>query len=262
MRLGRRAHRLAYGVVRSTPGLGRWNWAARKPTGAVKPAEPYELIDQAFPGFSIHTRPLRADDVTPWISRRIRRFFEDKVESDRGGRLLFKWTGWSRVGFMQAIYPDALFVHVHRHGGAVANSLTQQPWWQGWKGPSQWRWGPLSAEDEAVWAANDHSYLVLAALGWRLQYREIEGALDALPDSQVLRVPYEDVCRDRDREIERILAFADVEPDAGFMGRLALTSIDATAMDRWRETDLTADQVARLESVLADDLAFQASRRR
>ena len=48
---------------------------------------------------------------------------------------LHKFTGWPRAGLLHAVFPEARFVHVVRDGRAVASSLVQQPWWDGFGGP-------------------------------------------------------------------------------------------------------------------------------
>lgn len=58
-----------------------------------------------------------------------------KTLTKKRNRLLFKITGWPRVGFLHEIFEDAKFIHLIRDGRAVAYSLLQQPWWEGWRGP-------------------------------------------------------------------------------------------------------------------------------
>jgi len=43
-----------------------------------------------------------------------------------------------RIGFLQAIFPDAKFIHIVRDGCAVANSRMNAPFWKGWQGLNTW----------------------------------------------------------------------------------------------------------------------------
>jgi hypothetical protein len=223
----------------------------------VRPQEFYEPLDEAFPGFSEPFRTLEARDATPWATRRLQGLLADKVEADRKPRVLLKWTGWSRAGFMDAIFPDCLFVHVHRNGCAVANSLMQRDFWRGWGGPARWRWGPLPPELEETWLRHDRSFVVLAGLQWRLLFGEITASLAQLPADRVLQVSYEALCADPVEEVRRIHQFASLPDDPGVDDRVRATRIRMENLERWR-TDLSPDQVAALEEVLEEDLALQS----
>lgn len=243
--------------VLDVPGLAMRNWRSSAKL-AVRPGEYYPIYDSIFPGFGEPYRNLRADDVTPWAAKRFRAAIEDKCEVDGLDRIILKHTGWSRIGFLNAIFPDALFVHVHRDGRAVANSLMQQPWWQGWKGPSQWRWGPLPAEDEAKWKAKNESFAVLAGLQWKLTFREIEASLADLPRERYLRVPFAALCADSVGEVRKVWEFCGLDYSEVFANHVRATEIRPSAVDRWKK-DLSEAQAHDLDDVLAEDLAFQIS---
>lgn len=248
----RAARRLA-----EIPFVDGLNWGA---TGKVRlqPTETYAPLDAAFPGFSRPFRDLRAGDVTPWAAGRLRRLLEDKATADGRETVLLKWTGWSRVGFMGTVFPEARFVHVHRNGCAVANSLMQRDFWRGWEGPSRWRWGPLPADLQAAWEAHDQSFVLLAGFQWKLLFRNIEEALATLPPERVCRVSYERLCQDAVGTVARVHAFAGLprRPDVDRL--VARTPIRESAVDRWR-SDLHPEQVDLLEQVLREDLDYQAS---
>ena len=99
----------------------------------VRPSEAYAYWDHHFPGFSEPCRDLVREDVNGRIGETLRASLSQMLTPQRH-RLLIKITGWPRVGFLKAIFPDARFVHVYRDGRAVACSLLERPWWGGWQG--------------------------------------------------------------------------------------------------------------------------------
>jgi hypothetical protein len=66
------------------------------------------------------------------------------------------------------VFPEARFIHVIRDGRAVANSWLQTSWWTGYQGPSRWYLGPLPEPYATEWETSDHSFVLLAGLGWKL----------------------------------------------------------------------------------------------
>lgn len=242
-------------TVLRVPWLARQNWL-RERRWTLRPMEYYAPLDDAFPGFSTTFRNLEASDVTPWAARRLQRLLADKAAADGLERVFVKWTGWSRAGFMNAIFPDACFVHVHRDGCAVANSLMQRDFWRGWQGPHQWRWGPLPPPQQEIWERNGRSFVVLAGLQWQLVFREIVASLASLPAERVMHVAYEELCRDPVDAVEHVCAFGGLPPDPRLPGLVRATEITEQAIDRWR-SDLSTEQADLLQSILADDLAVR-----
>ena len=116
-------------------------------------------------------------------------------------RMLIKLTGWSRIGFLNEVFPDAKFIHIVRDGRAVASSyLHINEWqWRGWYGPASWRYGPLSPEDQAAWEASGRSFIALAGIQWRMHTRAIESARARIDPARFLEVRYEDSASRSDR---------------------------------------------------------------
>lgn len=203
------------------------------------PDECYGFWDHHFPGFSRPFRDLRADDVTAYVRGRTREAL-DGVTVDSKPRLLLKVTGWPRIGFLSEVLPDARFVHLVRDGRAVANSLLGVSWWRGWRGPSGWRFGELSAEEREVWEASGRSFLALAGLAWTRILDALDAGASTLPAGRLTEVSYEDLCRDHVRFVQRIAHFCDLGWSERFSR--ALQAFDPRSTnDRWRR-ELTVEQ--------------------
>lgn len=197
------------------------------------PTEPYAILDSAFPGFSRCQRSLTARDVTPTARRRLQELFAGRVAAEGGRRFVLKWTGWSRIGFMSEIFPDASFVHVHRHGLNTAESLLRQSWWDGWVGPERWRWGPLTPAEDELWQASDRSFAVLAALHWKQIFSEIETSRALLEPGRYYRLAMEDLQRSPLEQMGRLYDFLDLPWDAGARQAVAEVPVHVDPPDTW-----------------------------
>ena len=86
--------------------------------------EPYPFWRRHSPGFARPVRDLDARDVHPAARRDVYAAFAQQLEAMRRPRFLTKYTGWSRIRFIDAIFPDALaghysLPHSRRHYFAV-----------------------------------------------------------------------------------------------------------------------------------------------
>lgn len=218
----------------------------------IKPGEFYGFWYKHAYGFAEPGRDLVASDVTPRVKKQVRRAFEEML-SRRRNRMLIKLTGWSRIGFLQEIFPDAHFIHIVRDGRAVSNSyLHINEWqWRGWYGPYSWRYGPLSAEDQAAWEASGKSFVALAGLQWRIHTRAIEKGRAGVEPARYLEMKYETFCEHTVDAIRQVVEFAGLQPSAKFDRHVATSPIRDT--DRWRK-DLNAEQQTLLSNLLRDDL--------
>jgi hypothetical protein len=254
-------------VEDNLPGLrllGRWNNTVYRKVPArftqkgrlrYAPSEAYRLLErQVSPMLTMPFRDLNKDDVTPWIKRRVRDFFEKRAIAQARRIFSHKFTGWPRAGFLHDIFPSARFIHVVRDGRAVANSWLQMPWWLGYQGPQRWHWGPLPPEYEDEWNASGHSSVLLAGLGWKILLDAFDAAAAALPAASWLTVRYEDVVAEPRGRFAEMLDFAGLTWNSTFEAGFAKHTFTASRSEAFRR-DLTPAQVATLEKSLAGHLA-------
>lgn len=214
-------------------------------------AECYDFWDHCFRGFSLPCRDLRADDATPRVKAKMQQAATGLITHGRP-RLLVKVTGWPRVAFLHAVFPDARFIHVYRDGRADANSLLQVDFWRGWQGPEQWRWGPLDDALRREWEATDRSFVALAAIQWKILMRAAEAAKRAVPPSNFMDVRYEEFARHPVETFREVADFCKLDRDVGFERALSRYAVES-ANYKWMQ-DLDEAQQAVLLAVLAEDL--------
>jgi hypothetical protein len=218
------------------------------------PSEAYRLLGRSVSPIIVSPfRDLTEDDLTPWLERRLRRFFDERRRIQGRPVFLHKFTGWPRARLLWRAFPEARFIHVVRDGRAVASSLMQRPWWKGHLGPEGWGFGPLPAPYRAVWERSDRSLVVLAGLEWRILMDTFAEARAVVPADRWIEVRYEDVVHDARGEIGRLLRFVGLPWNDAFETVVEEHVFTEARMDAYRK-DLSPEQLAFLEEVLREPL--------
>lgn len=217
------------------------------------PSEGWEILKrQVSPMFCNTYRDLVADDLNPWLEQRLRRFFERRIAAQRKSVFVHHLTGWPRAGLLQAVFPQARFVHVIRDGRAVANSWLQMPWWNGYEGPGRWDdFGPLPERYMAEWQRSGESFVVLAGLAWKLRMDAFERARAAVPSDQWVDLRLEEVLADPRPQFEALLEFAGLDWTREFEAGFARYRFHPGRSFR---RDLSPANLARLERILGGHL--------
>jgi|RhiMethySRZTD1v2_1073278.scaffolds.fasta_scaffold156199_2 Sulfotransferase family len=199
-------------------------------------------------------RDLTAADVTPWLANRFRAYFEDRAAAQHKPAFMHKFTGWPRYGFVEAVLPGSRFVHLVRDGRAVVSSWLQMPWWRGHLGPAGWHFGTLPPAYAEEWAASGESYVILAALAWKLLLDAFDDASAKLAPDQHLVIRYEDLIADPHATLDRLRAFAGLDGSPALDRAVAAARLTPERRAAWRD-QLTPEQVALLDRSLAAHLA-------
>jgi omega-hydroxy-beta-dihydromenaquinone-9 sulfotransferase len=217
------------------------------------PVEAYAFWDRQYRGFSEPCRDLTAEDATPVFASRLRKATDPHVTPARP-HLLCKITGWPRIGFIRAVYPNAKFITVIRDGRATANSLTQVHFWPGWRGPGNWPLGPLNPDQSDRWERSGRSFIALAGLYWEVLMDAYGQAKATLNDpGAVLEIRYEDLCADPARTVRAAAEFAGFEYSPTLQRRVGLRKVQ-DQNEKWKR-DLNPVQQAVLYECIKDSLA-------
>lgn len=234
-------------------GLGRFT---NKGRARFAPSEAYKLISkEVSPIYENSNRDLIASDVTPWLEKRFKYFFETRDHAQKKPVFTHKYTGWSRIGFFSQIFPDAKFIHIVRDGRAVANSWLQMPWWDGYRGPENWLWGELDEKFKSEWINNGKSFPRLAAISWKILMESYHKAESQLNKQQYLKLRYEDIVEDPEPNFEKMLSFCDAKWDSQFNKHFKCQEF-RSGRKRAFENDLLPEHVREIEDSLADFLSY------
>jgi hypothetical protein len=236
--------------VHDLPGMADWLPKAEGTRRIPQPTENYRLLNAATDGLFTAPRELTADDMTDAARERLRALVASHATAQGKPRFAMKHTGFPRVDYLRAAFPDAKFVHMRRDGRAVAASLCRVDWWSG---EGQWGWGAVSPEDQAIYRESGSHELVLAAIYWKVLMRQYDAVV--APADQLLELRYDAMVAD---PIGTMRALADfVELPWGPVFERRLTATPMTSDDRKWRRGLTPEEVGLLERVLHDDLVAQ-----
>jgi hypothetical protein len=122
-----------------------------------------------------------------------------------------------RLSFIDAIFPDALYVHIRRNGLEVARSIDHMPVESEWYGHDDVKWKLL-----AQYAESREQYRELPVLcdttwkrgllEWRMSVEAATASLDGLPGDRSLTVKYEELLDAPVDAIQRIEEFVGLVP--------------------------------------------------
>lgn len=156
------------------------------------------------------------------------------------------------MGYLAEIFPDAKFIHLVRDGRAVANSLLNTRFWDGWRGPPNWRLGDIPEEMRLIWEESGRSFVVLAGIEWMILIDAVEKGKRSVPAGQFLEVKYEDLVSRPTEVMQKVVEFSELhwyEKFAAEIERFSLQNMNY----KWKH-DLTENQRMQLEKVLESHL--------
>lgn len=217
----------------------------------IKKSEGYKFWEFHCKGFSAPCRDLLAEDLTDKVRAKIQKIMSAMLTNKRN-RLLIKVTGWPRIGFLQAIFEDAKFIHIVRDGRAVANSMINVGWWRGWQGPESWRWGELTPSQRQEWEKYGKSFLALAGIEWKILMDAMDKAKGSIDSNNFLEVKYENLCCDSVQVLKGVLKFCNLEWSEKFEKSIRRHPLENKNY-KWQK-ELTNQQRCILEDVLGDYL--------
>jgi hypothetical protein len=218
----------------------------------VKPAESHTIWGAYDPLFENPMRPLRKEDVTEDVRISIRDLVHSHLTHQGKQRFVAKYTGWSRIEYVDEIFPDCLFIHILRDGRAVAHSLLNVSWWRGWDGPETWPWPSLPEDSTRVWQQSDKSPIVLAGLQWKFYVQDIQTNSEILNSSRCLSVKYENLTERPEEILKEMLEFCSLDWNDQFENRTL--SVPIRNMNYKWQRSTTQRQRVLLNSALGDFL--------
>lgn len=219
--------------------------------GHLKPSEAYAYWERIAPGFSEPFRDLLATDLTERTKSNLQSAV-DRLTVDERPTPLIKITGWPRIGYLLAAFPDAKFIHIVRDGRAVVNSIMQIDFWEGWRGTKGWRGLDMTPAQAQRWDASGQSFVTLGAMELSDMFDAMVAATPLVPEGRFLELRYEDLCDDPTGSFDAVCDFSELEYTDGFNQSVIDFGFRNTN-DKWRR-DLTELQQRQLEAELAPHL--------
>ena len=209
-------------------------------------------LERLAPGFSTTIRNLTDDDVFPDVKKHIFSEFSKHLTHTRF-RQLHKLTGWPKIAYLLNVFPDAKFIHIYRDGRAVANSLLHWDNWLGWQGTQKWRWGTLPENYQKEWEDSDLSFVVLAAIQWKLLMDSLLKDEEIIPNGQLLSLKYEDFTKNPLEVFKDVVQFCELSEYNSFYDSVRRLNIKSRN-DKWKDS-LTLNQQKLLINSLSNYLS-------
>ncbi|WP_114521148.1 sulfotransferase [Altererythrobacter sp. ZODW24] len=223
------------------------------------------------------------DDAIPpeCATGKVRKFIRAQIERLAGAGtpgasvLLEKTVGNSlRLPFVDAVYPDALYIHLLRDGRSVTESASRQ-----WSEPPNWgrlieklRGMPLRNASYVLWFAKNYfaglgsgrgggkvwgprypgidddlaagaSVTTISAKQWAASVAMAQNHLQEVDPDRVCTVRYEELV-DGDTEIRRLCDFCGL-PDVDAVAARHMSKVDRSTAEKWRES-MSAEQQAEM----------------
>lgn len=145
-------------------------------------------------------------------SKSIRLFFKKMVKKQGKKRLAFKITGPGRIGYLTSIFPDAVFIRIHREPVATVRSLLKIPFWEERGKWQLWWQGPYSAA-EKKWA-EEHKDDPISLTAFQIKkVVEVTDTEIKETGTVVLDIKYQDFVKEPQKTIERILNYCELSQD-------------------------------------------------
>jgi omega-hydroxy-beta-dihydromenaquinone-9 sulfotransferase len=195
----------------------------------------WDLIDGS--SRPIDGGPLGAAAATDAACTRAHGLARRLLERQHRSRFLNKNTqNTCRLGYLDALFPDCVVIHIVRNPIAVVESLLRVEWW-----PTLRAW-PFDGATPGEWVRAGGREEVMAATIWR---RETELAIrdgNALGGSRYIEVRYEELVRSWASVMRRITDFAALPWSSTFERRLGTFDVHAAAAVR--PSSLAPDQIA------------------
>ena len=214
----------------------------------IRISEAYPFWNSICPEFVEPKEDMTEELAKALDIERIRGAME-KLAIRSESRLLFKITGWPRMGFLREVFPDAIYVHVIRDGRAVSNSLIKSNFWDGHLGPDKWRLGRLPEKQRTIYENSDKSQIALAGVYWNtLMERAMYDIEKYSPE--LLEIRYEELCREPIKFTREAFAFCGLKWDKRKVDEL--NSMNIRSMNaKWQKV-LSKRQIDTLESVTGE----------
>lgn len=200
-----------------------------------KPFEAYKFWEHYLPGFSRRDKPQVAADVLEQAIDPVHRVLAASLKAQDKKRFLIKVTGWSRIGYFNRIFPDAVFVFLKRGGRSVVSSWVQAGWLDVTSGldSDSWQWGDVPDSYQKIWRELGGDPLLSAALKVQLDIDDIHRNMAELP-GRCYELQYEDLIAEPEKQLQMLIDFCQLDWTTQFADETnAMTFYNSS--DKWKQ---------------------------
>jgi omega-hydroxy-beta-dihydromenaquinone-9 sulfotransferase len=217
---------------------------------APRPHEAHGLWDACTPDKDAAARnaPLTAADARADEVQCLRSIVRSHLRYQGKRRFVNKNTRNSRrIGYLDAVFPDALFIHVTRDPRATVASLLRVHFW-----PTMpiW-WCEDRTPEQLVNGGRDP--VTLAAEFWSRELWQIRNDSSSLPPERYLVVRYEELVDSPYSVLDQILGFAQLKPSKHVRAAIDRMGIENRNLDFAK---LFGSQLHDVERITASEAGY------
>lgn len=193
--------------------------------------------EPVYASCGIPLTPAEDFRLLPHTANCLRERFERILRASGADVLLSKRTANNRrIPLLKQIFPNAKYIHLVRDGRAVAYSLLRVAWWN----DHVLYWTGKTPQQMVAQGANP---LELAARNWVEEMHSLERGIALIEESKLLEVRYDELLQDPHGQLQRILHFMGVDPQAdatfpGIIESLHLRPRQEAWSRNWTESEL------------------------
>ena len=186
----------------------------------------FERIPQLHPANrNFDSNRLTEADVTPEIAQTLKQSFLSKLQDSQGNKLSSTISSFRmlektpknalRIPFINAIFPDALFIYLYREPNENISSMIEA-----WKSNRFVTYGKLPQWNGKPWSLllipewqklKQKSLGKIAATQWQVSHQYILDDLAKIEPHRCYGVNYKDLVKDTQKEIEKLCKFANIQ---------------------------------------------------
>ncbi len=197
---------------------------------------------------SITVREKLIQAFTGKLQNREQQYYLDLLSKERPDNVRFLEKtpkNALRIPFINALFPDALFIHLHRDSRSNVSSLID-----GWRSQRFIAYRNLPGFENRHWSflltpgwrhIHDHSIAGVAYHQWKTSNRIIQQDLAKLPEQKWLRIEYQDLITQPEKIVRGFSQFAGLEWDSHIQARcehrlpVSRLSLTKPQDNKWRK---------------------------
>jgi hypothetical protein len=167
---------------------------------------------------------LLGDVATTDEKKKIRAAFANLVKAQGRKRLALKTTGPGRIGYLQSIFPDAIFINVIRDPAATVRSLLNVPFWKDLGMHRLWWTGAYSETEKKYYQTIRHDAKL--STGFQLEKILCTTQLEAEQcKANVVTIHYEDFVANPSVSVKQILSISGLPSSKWINRKLETTPV-------------------------------------
>lgn len=218
-----------------------------------KPTEPYIVWD-ALSGIDFSMDFLLHQKANSGAKKRIQSFYSKVLKNHNKKRIVNKFTGPSRIEYIQSVFPNAKFIHIVRDSRAVVQSLLDVDFWKNGGGYEK-LWWQNGKETEALkyWKKDFDKPYMLTAYQIRNILEKTEQERTLLSNENFMEIRFEEFLKTPIEHLVLLNNFCGLNQSVRSNNYISISKKNPN--DKYKSR-FTPEEITELNAVLEPVLTF------